>query len=143
MDANQRNRILQNVDTLINLTEFNKLCQACFDYRLLTPVMIQNIYQIEPDKLLAEPFDDYSLNRERHKRLFVKITKRGPDAFEKLRRIFNDLKYKEASKILFGVDERMISISSSKEKGEPTSGNDDIVNGNIAANNLDDRDGIE
>lgn len=142
MDSNQRKRILRNVETLVNLTEFNKLVRSCIDYNLLSQVMLQNIYHVEPEKLSAEHCDEDTMNRERHKKLFVKITKRGPDAFEKLRRIFIDLKYKEASKILFDIDERMISISSSKEKGEATSGNEDIRQ-KTNDNNVDDRDGME
>ncbi|XP_065360667.1 caspase Dronc-like [Calliphora vicina] len=123
MESNQRKRIEKNIDSLVNLTDFDKLCLACYDGHLLSSKMIQNICHYLPQTISEDCGVDDKIKRERHKLLFKKITKRGPDAFEKLHKIFTALKYKEALHILFDADEGMISLSSSKKTGKPTSGN--------------------
>ncbi|XP_023293897.2 caspase Dronc-like [Lucilia cuprina] len=141
MNDNQRNRILQNIDSLVDFTDFKTLCDACYRNNLLSYTMIQNIHHVEPENSLADTFDEDTIKRERHKRLFVKITKRGPEAFEMLCRILLDLKYIDALKKLHDDDKGMISISSSKKTGTATSGNTEINHVNVANNNIDDRDG--
>lgn len=144
MDDNHRKLIIKNIDSLVNLTDFDKLCQACLVYNLLTDVMIHNIRHTDPGKIPPETCDELSIRKERHKRLFLKITKRGPEAFRKLRQIFKELKYKEASKLLFDND-TYISITSSKQKKRPVLDDDETTDDqeNIPNNNIDDRDGTE
>ncbi|KAM7354920.1 caspase Dronc-like [Cochliomyia hominivorax] len=147
MDDNDRELIIKNIDSLVNLTDFKTLHQYCVLYGLLTDVMVHNIYHADLEKLSTDSCDEIAITRERHKRLFLKITKRGPDALKKLQLIFKDLKYKEASKLLFGTVHSMISISLSKPTLTPTSGeNDDHEEDNdvenIQSGNVDDRDGI-
>lgn len=113
MNDNHRKRILQNVDRLINFTDYEKLCQACKATELLSDEMVQIIHLVEPSNT-GEPCDEDNIKKVRHKKLLEKITKRGPDAYEKLRRIFRDLKYNEAMAILVGEDDRILSIRESK-----------------------------
>ncbi|XP_037821484.1 caspase Dronc-like isoform X2 [Lucilia sericata] len=124
MEPSQRKRITRNIDSLVNLTDFDQLCRACYSNQLLSNTMIQNIYNYEPENYTEYTDDEDTIKRKRHKRLFLKITKRGPEAFEKLRQIFIALKYKDALNILFGADEDMISIRSSKITGTATLAND-------------------
>lgn len=135
MEDNQRKRILQNIEALVRDTDFRILCEACLEYNLLTPVMVSNIYQAEPQKSSSEHGNEDSIKTDRHKRLFIKITKRGPKAFEKLIQILHNLNYKAALRTLNGDDDRFLSISQSKNSGQPTMSKDD--NGNTANNNID------
>ena len=137
MDDNQRKRILQNSDTLIKQTDFEKLTKACLSYDLLTRTMISNIYNAEPQKTSSEQWTEEMIKNDRHKRLFEKITKRGPEAFGKLCFILQILNYKDALNTLKGNDDRMISISQSKETGKPTIYREDVNAGNLVNNNID------
>ena len=137
MDDNQRKRILQNTDTLIRQTDFEKLRDACLSYDLLTSTMISNIYDAEPQKTSSERWTAEMIKNDRHKRLFEKITKRGPEAFGKLCLILQHLNYKDAINTLKGNDDRMISISQSKETGKPTIYREDVNAGNLVNNNID------
>ncbi|KAM7357751.1 caspase Dronc-like [Cochliomyia hominivorax] len=107
MEKNQREKILNNIDKLIDYTDFEQLCEACCNDELLSSTMITNIKRTTPSNQSVGPkalYDD-TLERERHKQLFIKITKRGPQAFQKLHRIFVRLKYEDALKILFNAHE--------------------------------------
>lgn len=145
MDDNDRKRIIEHIDELVSLTDFDMLCQLCLKYKLLNDVMLHNIQHTDPCKIPPENCNDHTIRMERHKSLFVKITKRGPDAYKKLRQIFTELKYEKASKILF---DNFISINSSKKKNMPVLDNDfeDVEINNDQENNqndIDDRDSAE
>ncbi|KAI8118774.1 Caspase Nc [Lucilia cuprina] len=138
MEPSQRKRITRNIDSLINLTDFDQLCQACYSNQLLSYTMIQNIYHFEPENHTEYTDDEDTIRRMRHKRLFLKITKRGPEAFEKLRQIFIALKYTDALNVLFGAGEDMISIRSSKITGTATLGNDVDNDAQVDQENIED-----
>lgn len=110
MDEKYRKRITDNINRLIDRTNFDKLAHACYQTGLLTHVMLDNVKRIE---LSDSDMTDEQVQYERHKRLFLKITKRGPDAFDILRRIFADLKYDGALGILL-EDDSYVSIHNSK-----------------------------
>ncbi|XP_013113976.1 caspase Dronc [Stomoxys calcitrans] len=112
MDDKHRKLIIDNIERLINHTKFEELSHACMVTGLLSPVMLENVNRIEFSDTI-KPMTENEIKHERHNRLFKKITKRGPDAFAKLRQIFSDLKYDSALGILVG-DDPYISIHSNK-----------------------------
>lgn len=112
MEDKHRKRITDNIDRLISRTDFNKLAHACLTSELLNSVMLQNVNRVEISDT-GVPWTEERMQYERHKKLFLKITKRGPDAFEMLRRIMADLKYDSALYILTD-DDSYVSIHNNK-----------------------------
>lgn len=72
MNQLERQRILRNMDPLIQNTNYAILMNECFQRRILSEVMISLIEDRFPDEAA------------KHKKLFEKITKRGPTAFQAL-----------------------------------------------------------
>lgn len=116
MDDKHRANIIENTDKLINRTEYEKLAHACKAKGLLSPIMLQNLEKIEPDMCVNWSEDEKQY--ERHKRLFIKITKRGPTAYQELRMILADLKYDSALCVLNALDDdsRMRSIQKREDQ---------------------------
>ncbi|KAL9906193.1 caspase Dronc isoform X1 [Glossina fuscipes] len=116
MDDKHRANIIENTDKLINRTKYEKLAHACKAKGLLSPIMLQNLEKIEPDMCVNWSEDEKQY--ERHKRLFIKITKRGPTAYQELRMILADLKYDSALCVLNALDDdsRMRSIQKREDQ---------------------------
>ncbi|XP_053690230.1 caspase Dronc [Sabethes cyaneus] len=72
MNQNDRQKIMNQLDQLIQNTNYGTLLNSCLDERILSEVMIFIIEDRFPDEAT------------KHKMLFEKITKRGPTAFQKL-----------------------------------------------------------
>ncbi|XP_075164243.1 death regulator Nedd2-like caspase [Haematobia irritans] len=137
MDDKHRKLIYENIDGLIQRTNFEQLSHACVITGLLSPVMLQNVNRIEFSDT-GEPMTDEQIRIERHKKLFIKITKRGPEAFLKLRRILSDLKYDGALGLLMGNDP-YISIHSQKEQAAPVTPPDENDPNDNNVTHIDDR----
>lgn len=106
MDDKQRTHIINNVDKLISLTDYKILAHACVAKGLLSSVMLQNLERLEPD--LCVNWNEIQKQNERHRRLFIKITKRGPGAFQNLRWILAELKYDSALGTLNDFDDSRV-----------------------------------
>lgn len=78
MNQRERQRIFYNMEPLIQNTNYDVLKKECFRRFLLSEVMIVLIEE--------RNLDEHS----RHKKLFEKITKRGPTAFQTLLEICKD-----------------------------------------------------
>ncbi|XP_052896213.1 caspase Dronc-like [Anopheles moucheti] len=72
MDDKDRNIIITNLDELVNNTSYCALRTACIEQHMLSKTMASRIESTAQDE------------RTRRKKLFEKITKRGPTAFETL-----------------------------------------------------------
>ncbi|XP_058123623.1 caspase Dronc-like [Anopheles ziemanni] len=70
MENKHREAIISRMDALIHCTNYEALCNECIQRNMLSRDMVLRIESLESD---AET---------RHKRLFEKITKRGPKAFD-------------------------------------------------------------
>lgn len=75
MENKHREAIMSRIDTLIHCTNYEALCNECIQHNMLSRDMVLRIESLESD---AET---------RHKKLFEKITKRGPKAFDILLKI--------------------------------------------------------
>ncbi|XP_058453187.1 caspase Dronc-like [Malaya genurostris] len=72
MNQIERQNILRQMDQLIQKTNYQTLLEECFNRRMLSEVM-KNIIK-----------DRYQNEATQHKKLFEKITKRGPTAYQTL-----------------------------------------------------------
>jgi caspase Dronc len=87
MDDLDRKLITENIEQLMDLTNYNRLMQKCREKRMLSDVMHREIEKT-PDP------------NERHRKLFEKITRRGPTAFDTLLTILSEEDWNEAYKLL-------------------------------------------
>ncbi|EAA13168.4 AGAP004754-PA [Anopheles gambiae str. PEST] len=72
MNNKDRFLITHNVEKLVNYTNYKQLSFECIQQKMLSPTMVSRIEGIAQDEVT------------RHKKLFEKITKRGPKAFDTL-----------------------------------------------------------
>ncbi|XP_055852801.1 caspase Dronc-like [Episyrphus balteatus] len=89
MEDCHREHIRKNINELIRTTKYEPLINACEYKRIISNVMrsrIENLPDAEED--------------EKHKELFMKLTKRGPTAYDELVKILVDLKFDTAAQIL-------------------------------------------
>lgn len=114
MEEKHRKHIIQNVDKLISRTDYKKLAHACLIKGLLSSVMLHNVEKIEPD--LCVNLTEEQIQYERHKRLFLKITKRGPSAYQNLCFLLADLKFDAALGTLIDVDDSRIRSLHKREE---------------------------
>lgn len=89
MEQNERKLIDINIDVLTKFTVYQELVNKCQQKELLSAVMVRNIEE-----------DAGSDEKERHKRLFRKITERGPTAFGKLSDICKECGFSFAYQVL-------------------------------------------
>lgn len=114
MDVKHRKIIKENIDRLVQHTEFKELLQACRRTYLLSDQMVCNL-RIDSQNMVdiegSQTSDEFM-----HKKLFEKITHRGPEAFETLKQILKALDKVEALQILqrdrefYGIREERNSI---------------------------------
>lgn len=81
--------IINNLEQLLRITEYHELVNKCQEKRLLSNVMVTNI----------EEDAGVDINN-RHKQLLIKLTQRGPKAYNILLEICKELGYNEAYKFL-------------------------------------------
>lgn len=89
MEDCDREHIRKNINELVRTTKYEPLLNACEYKRIISNVMRSRIENI-PD---AEEND-------KHKELFMKLTKRGPTAYDDLVTVLVDLKFDQAAKLL-------------------------------------------
>ncbi|CAD7003898.1 caspase Dronc [Ceratitis capitata] len=98
MDDKHRKIIKDNITKLIQHTDFKRLLQACKTEGLLSAGMVNNLHI--DSKNMLEVDGTHTLEEIKHQKLFEKITHRGPEAFDKLKKILTYLDYVEALQIL-------------------------------------------
>ncbi|XP_039966225.1 caspase Dronc [Bactrocera neohumeralis] len=98
MDDKHRKIIKENINKLIQHTELKPLLQACRSAGLLSEQMVYNLHL--DSKSMVDGGGSQTLDQIMHKKLFDKITHRGPEAFDKLKQILKDLDYVEALQVL-------------------------------------------
>lgn len=98
MDDKHRKIIKENINKLVQHTELKPLLQACRREGLLSEQMVCNLHL--DSKSMVDIGGSQTLDQIMHKKLFDKITHRGPEAFEKLKQILNDLDNVEALQVL-------------------------------------------
>lgn len=89
MEDCAREHIRKNIGELVRTTKYGPLINACEYNRIITNVMRSRIESL-PD----------AQEDEKHKALFLKLTKRGPTAYEDLVKVLSDLNFDQAVKIL-------------------------------------------
>lgn len=100
MSQTHRKHINDNIERLIKCTTYDVLATLCVNSGLITEVMRENLEKrnTESHNISAE---EERINK--HRRLFLKITKRGPRAYTQLRQIC-DANFPVASIILENVN---------------------------------------
>lgn len=98
MEDGDMEYIRKNIKELIRTTEYRPLLDACVKKKILSDVMRSRIENLTN-----------SDENEKHKELFLKLTKRGPNAYEDLIEVLSQLKFDKAVIIL-----RAPKISSSQ-----------------------------
>lgn len=76
MEAEDRTKILLNIDNLVKFTDYSELMDYCLRIGILTNVM-------------KEQIELYQDEKTRHRRLIEKITHRGPLAFHRFKSILD------------------------------------------------------
>lgn len=103
MEDRQRILIKENLDGLTSKTDYDELIIYCIQQKIITQIMKENLeLNFKGDK------------KERHRELFIKITKRGPKAFDALRNILIK-NFPSAEKIL--AADWLKSIPEEKRRG--------------------------
>jgi len=98
MQQNHRSHILENIENLIKCTNYYELMNETVRRGILT----QRMREIIENRCNMSNSDAL---HEQHRRYFVKITKRGPKAYDNLKRIVGDLNYGHALRILEAVED--------------------------------------
>lgn len=98
MDDKHQKIIKENINKLVQHTELKPLLQACRREGLLSQQMVCNLHL--DSKSMVDIGGSQTLDQIMHKKLFDKITHRGPEAFEKLKQILKDLDNVEALQVL-------------------------------------------
>lgn len=88
MNDSHRRLIQSNIDLLTECTDYTTVLNACVDQDVMTQRMADIIEE------------DGGNEREKSKRLYQKVTHRGPTAFAKILDIFKQYNYTEAYNIL-------------------------------------------
>ncbi|XP_055907122.1 caspase Dronc [Eupeodes corollae] len=89
MENSHREHIRKNMNELIRSTSYEPLIKACENKKIISEVMrarIDNLPNAEKD--------------EKHRELFIKLTKRGPTAYNELLKILIDLNFESAARLL-------------------------------------------
>ncbi|EDV51278.2 uncharacterized protein Dere_GG15422 [Drosophila erecta] len=102
MPKRHREHIRKNLDFLVEKTNYGLLAKECVLLGILSVQMLRNT-----EDLNGEIFnmDDKDVRLERHRRLFLKITQRGPTAYNQLIDALRKAKCQEAALLLESVDE--------------------------------------
>ncbi|XP_034480725.1 caspase Dronc [Drosophila innubila] len=133
MQQNHRNHILENIEDLIKLTSY-------FD--LMTETVRRGILSQRMREIIENRcnMSDSDALHEQHRRYFEKITKRGPKAYDNLKRIFGDLRFVQALRILEAVEDPnsgqpYVSIRTSRNQANQIHNNNNSNNNSINNNN--------
>ncbi|XP_017081131.1 caspase Dronc [Drosophila eugracilis] len=115
-----REHILKNLNVLVKTTNYGLLAAKCVRLKILSNQMLRNIEDLKGRQFnMAD--DDVSL--ENHRRLFIKITKRGPTAYNQLITALQEINCLDAAKLLESVDDSpsrppIISIRGSRRSAD-------------------------
>lgn len=121
MEQEHRTKILCNIDKLVKFTNYDILVRACLEQQLLFKVMVDKI-QVNCGAIALIAlirFHRNSMNCDlqlettqeaRHRKLFEKITHRGPKAYEMLIKILKQ-HFPDAYEILTHVSYRMANYN--------------------------------
>jgi caspase Dronc len=140
MNNNHRKLIEYNIDDLIHLTDYSTMVRACLDRGVINEDM-RKIIDIGADDL------------EKNRKLFNKLTHRGPTAFENLLDILKEKQYNDAyvklsvstipaatfsnESTVLTRDNMTLSISNTRQHNRQNSYNPPSPNNNINNNNED------
>lgn len=96
MDDIDRNKILDNINVLLKITNYYSLMKLCLDKKILTLLMSENI-------------DNSSTSlSQKHRNLLQKITHRGPTAFLSLLCCLYELKHFQLIFILLNYNSNLL-----------------------------------
>ncbi|XP_037936678.1 caspase Dronc [Teleopsis dalmanni] len=112
MEAKLRDHIRNNLDDLICNVKYDKFLNGC----LRTPHLLTNEMRFNLENI-QEKLSPEDLELERHKRLWKKLTQRGPDAYQQIRTVLSQLGFDKALQILDVKNPEYVSISSNKRNG--------------------------
>lgn len=107
-----RQRIINNIEKLIQCTNYNELVEKSVQQGLITQTMRSIIEKRDSENHNMTAAEDL---HNRHRKYFRKITNRGPEAYDHLKDILNILNHNEAYRILEnvnGVPSSFISLKS-------------------------------
>ena len=133
MEKKDREHIRSNMTELIKCTDYQLLMQNCLLNGILTPVMKQAIEDIDPHTI--QNLSPSEIQKKRHEKLLIKLTKRGPDAYMILKNILSNLNNETALQLLNEHSNNEASfISMHPARANSINGN--FNNGNLNNGNL-------
>ncbi|EDW40953.1 caspase Dronc [Drosophila sechellia] len=102
MPKRHREHIRKNLDTLVEWTNYERLAMECVRQGILSDQMLRNT-----EDLNGKPFnmDEKDVRAEQHRRLLMKITQRGPTAYNQLINALRNINCLDAAVLLESVDE--------------------------------------
>ncbi|EDW93984.1 caspase Dronc [Drosophila yakuba] len=102
MPKRHREHIRKNLDFLVARTNYDQLATECVHRGILSVQMLRNTEDLNGERF---NMDDKDVILEQHRRLFLKITQRGPNAYNLLIDALHKVNCLDAAKLLESVDE--------------------------------------
>lgn len=102
MPKRHREHIRKNLNILVEWTNYERLAMECVQQGILTVQMLRNTQDLN-----GKPFnmDEKDVRVEQHRRLLLKITQRGPTAYNLLINALRNINCLDAAVLLESVDE--------------------------------------
>jgi len=97
-----REHIRKNLDLLVKSTNYGLLAAECVHQGILSVQMLRNAEDLNGKRF---NMDEEDVRLEQHRRLFLKITQRGPTAYNLLITALRKVNCLDAAKLLESVDE--------------------------------------
>ncbi|KAH8369985.1 hypothetical protein KR093_001763 [Drosophila rubida] len=133
MQQKHRKHIEANIANLRKCTNYKAIMHESVVCGLLSETMRHNIEELNGEAY-SMPKEDQEL--EKHRRYFLKITKRGPLAYEDLKKVLRRLGYVDALRILDSVDNQNNEFISINQRPSGSSNNNVVnSNSNVHSNN--------
>ncbi|XP_001353710.1 caspase Dronc [Drosophila pseudoobscura] len=98
-----RDHINEHLDELVKCTNYTRIREECVRINLLSPDMLRNVEDLSGAGFNMSKEDS---QLEQHRRLLIKITKRGPAAYNQLITVLRNVGSLQAVKLLEDVSEQ-------------------------------------
>ncbi|XP_017040489.1 caspase Dronc [Drosophila ficusphila] len=102
MPKKHREHIRKNLDLLVKSTNYGQVAAECVRLGLLSITMLRNVEDLNGERF---NMDEEDVRLEMHRALFLKITKRGPTAYNLLITALKNVNCLDAAKLLESVEE--------------------------------------
>ncbi|XP_016971736.1 caspase Dronc [Drosophila rhopaloa] len=115
-----REHIGNNLDYLVKSSNYGRVAMECVRLGILSSQMLRNTEDLNGERF---NMDEEDVRLEQHRRLFLKVTQRGPTAYNQLITALKNINCLDAAQLLESVDESssrpaFISINERKARGK-------------------------